>query len=83
MNKLNQLSAVTPRDETLSHGDAVHEQYIKHLGTQMMSHHAQWEATGCFDARGAADGYRMSMERAIGQRSPAVVAFMEAERGLA
>lgn len=82
MNKLNQLSAVTPRDEALSHADAAHEQHIKHLGTQMLTRHAQWEAAGCFDARGAADGYRLAMERAIGQRSPAAVAFMEAERGL-
>jgi hypothetical protein len=61
---------------------AQHEAHIKHLGEQMMLHHAQYAATGCFDARGSADAYRLQMERAIAQRSPAVVAFMEAERGL-
>ena len=82
MNQKTQPSAATPCDE-LRPSDAAHEQHIKHLGAQMLAHHAQWEATGCFDARGAADGYRVSMERAIGARSPVAVAFMEAERGLA
>ena len=63
--------------------DAAHERHIKRLGEKMLTQHAHWAATGCFAARGAADGYRMRMEAAIGQRSPAAVAFMEAERGLA
>lgn len=83
MNKSERLSAVTPRDETrLCASDAAHEQHIKRLGKKMLAQHAQWEATGCFDTRGAADGYRLAMEAAIAQRSPAAVAFMEAERGL-
>lgn len=59
-----------------------HEAHIKHLGENMELHYAVYAFTGCFAARGSADGYRMQMERAIGQRSPAVVAAMEVERGL-
>ena len=59
-----------------------HEAHIKRLGEQMMQHHAEWAATGCFAARGSADGCRLQMERAIAQRSPLAVASMEAERGL-
>lgn len=82
MNKNTQVSPATPCDE-LRPSDAAHERHIKHLGEQMLQHHERWAATGCFAARGSADGYRLAMERAIGQRSPAAVAFMEAERGLA
>lgn len=61
---------------------AEREAHIKLMGDCMVEAHACYAATGCFDMRGSADGYRIQMERAIGQRSPAVVAAMEAERGL-
>ena len=61
---------------------AERESHIKHLGAQMELHYAVYVHTGCFAARGSADGYRMQMERAIAQRSPLVVASMELERGL-
>lgn len=82
MNKNTQLSPDAPRDE-LRPSDAAHERHIKHLGEQMLQHHDKWAATGCFAARGSADGYRLQMEAAIGRRSPQAVAFTEAERGLA
>ena len=58
------------------------EAHIKYLGAQMELHHAAYVVTGCFAARGSADGYRLQMERAIAARSPAAVATMEFERGL-
>lgn len=58
------------------------EAHIKGLGDQMTAAYDAYSATGCFAARGSADGYRIQMERAIGQRSPAAVAAMEVERGL-
>lgn len=61
---------------------AEREAHIKRLGEQMELHHAVYVHTGCFAARGSADGYRVQMERAIGQRSASVVANMEVERGL-
>lgn len=82
MNTNKRKLAAEPRDE-LRPSDAAHELHIKRLGEQMLQHHERWAATGCFAARGSADGCRIQMERAIGQRSPAAVAFMEAERGLA
>ena len=81
MNTKKQPPAATPCDE-LRPSDAAHELRIKRLGEQMLQHHERWAATGCFAARGSADGYRIQMEAAIGQRSPQAVAFMEAERGL-
>ena len=68
---------------TLTLSEAVaHERHIRHLGAQMLHHHTQWAATGCFAARGSADGYRLQMQDAIGQRDPAVVELMEIQRGL-
>ena len=81
MNNKTQVSAAAPHDE-LRPSDMAHERHIKHLGEQMLQHHERWAATGCFAARGSADGYRLQMEAAIGQRSPMAIAFMEAERGL-
>ena len=51
------------------------------LGEQMMLHHAQYAATGYFDARGSADVCQTQMERTIARRSPAAVAAMKAETG--
>jgi len=62
---------------------ADHEAHIERMGNCMVAAHGRYEATGCFGAKGEADGYRIAMERAIRQRSPAVVAFMEVARGLA
>lgn len=58
------------------------EAHIKYLGAQMKLHYAVYMCTGCFAARGSADGYRLQMERAIAARSLATVAAMEVERGL-
>lgn len=81
MKKQTHPKADSPHDE-LRPSDAAHERHIKHLGEQMLQHHERWAATSCFAARGSADGYRLQMEAAIGQRSPQAIAFMEAERGL-
>jgi hypothetical protein len=91
MNKITQPSVATPHDKALPRtrqtptlSEAVaHERHIRRLGIQMLRHHAQWVATGCFAARGSADGYRLQMQVAIGQRDPAVVELMEVQRGLA
>jgi len=61
---------------------AEHEAHIKHLGECMVAAHMVYTATGCLDAKGAANWHRIAMERAIAQRSPLAVARMEAERGL-
>lgn len=82
MKQKKQAFSETSHDE-LRPSDAAHELCIKRLGEQMLQHHERWAATGCFAARGSADGYRLQMEAAIGQRSPQAIAFMEAERGLA
>jgi len=75
-----QIAELTPKSLLLL--AASHESRIEHMGFCMAAAHERYVATGCFDARGEADGHRMAMERAIAARSPAVVAFMEAERGL-
>jgi len=61
---------------------AEHEAHIKRLGEKMELHHAVYVHTGCFAARGSADGYRLLMEAAITQRTPAHVKQLEIERGL-
>lgn len=58
------------------------ESHIKHLGAQMMAAYARYEASGCFFDIGEAHAYRIQMQRAISQRSPAQVRALEAERGL-
>ena len=63
--------------------DAAHEAHIKNLSQQFLAHHARYEASGCFADLGAADGIRLQMEAAIKARSPAAVAVLEVERGLA
>lgn len=62
--------------------DIALEIHIADCGTQMAAEYAEYEATGCFGHRGGADGWRMAMHRAIGQRSQAQVARMEKELGL-
>ncbi|MHB1201473.1 MAG: hypothetical protein ACYCZ6_18360 [Polaromonas sp.] len=58
------------------------EIHIKQCGQLMQDAYARYEVSGDFSERGEADAWRMTMERAIALRSPAVVASMEAERGI-
>ena len=76
------VSDFPPELHVLKHSAAELESHITHCGDKMMAAYASYAATGCFAARGSADGYRMQMERAIAQRSALVVASMELERGL-
>lgn len=62
--------------------DSEREAHIKDLGDQLMQAYAQWEATGCFSAKGEVIALRERMEAAIASRSPAQVASMELARGL-
>ena len=59
------------------------EIHIQQCGQLMQDAYARYEVSGCFADRGEADAWRMTMERAIALRSPAVVASMEAEMGMA
>ena len=63
--------------------DQQREQSIADMGLLMTSAYARFWRTGCFSAKGEADGYRLAMERLIGQRSARQVHIMESERGLA
>ena len=73
-------SLPTPVKQALS--DQELEEHIKHCGELMEQAYARWEASGCFGDRGEADGWRITMERAIADRSAVQVAALEAERGL-
>lgn len=63
--------------------DIALEIHISDCGARMAAEYAAYEATGCFGHRGGADGWRMAMQRAIGQRSQAQISRMEVESGLA
>ena len=63
--------------------DELHERHIKDLGDKLNAAYARYEATSCFADKGTAEGIKCRMEAAIGARSSAQVARMEAERGLA
>lgn len=63
--------------------DEQREKYISDLALLVEGAMGRWEATGCFHARGQADGYRLHMERLINGRSAAQVARMETKLGLA
>ncbi len=63
--------------------DDQREFMIRRAGREMRMAMARYEASGCFSDRGADDYWRMTMEGYIRERSPAQVAQMEAERGLA
>jgi hypothetical protein len=63
--------------------DEQREHHIKFFGQKMEAAMARWEAYGCFDDRVEADKWRVAMEVAIRARSPAQVARMEVELGLA
>ena len=43
--------------------------HIKHVDQQTKAARADWEALGCFWARGQADKFLMAMDRAIEARS--------------
>ena len=53
------------------------EKYIAALGLLVKGAMSRWEATGCFHARGQADGYRISMEALINGRSDAQAQTLE------
>jgi len=57
--------------------DQEFESHIEDLGLLMVAAYNRHEASGCFAARGEADGYRVRMEAAIGRRSPDQVTRME------
>lgn len=63
--------------------DSQRETHIKSLGDKLNAAHAQYEVSHCFADKGEALGIKCRMEAAIAARSPAQVARMEAERGLA
>ena len=44
------------------------EQHIKESGSLMATALMQYELSGCFADRGAADAYRLRMEQAIAER---------------
>lgn len=63
--------------------DQQREKSIADLALLVEGAMSRWEATGCFSARGQADGYRIAMEALIRGRSPEQVARMEEALGLA
>lgn len=69
--------------QTQQCADAQREVEILHEGRQIEEYMRQYAETGDFAARGAADRARLRMEALIRGRSAAVVARLEAERGLA
>lgn len=85
LRKLLHMTAVILNDKpvivTPDSADPL-ESHIQHLGAQMMAAYARYEASGCFSDIGEAHAYRIQMQRAISQRSPAQVRALEAQRGL-
>lgn len=63
--------------------DAERERHIRDCGRLAEMAMARYEETGCFDAIGEARRWAMLQAEAINCRSPAQIARMEAERGLA
>lgn len=63
--------------------DAELEKHIADTGLLMVAAYNRYERTGCFADRGEADKWRLQMEAAIAMRTPAQIAAMEAEQGLA
>lgn len=59
------------------------EKHITDLGRLMLSAYSRYEQSGCLGDRGEADRYRLLQAQAIRSRTPARVAAMEVERGLA
>lgn len=63
--------------------DSELERHIKSCAWLMEDAMNRYYESGCFSHRGTADRWRLLMEEAIRSRSPAQVAKMERERGLA
>jgi hypothetical protein len=63
--------------------DAIHEQRIAYCREQMELSYRLYEKHGDVVHREAATYWRIEFERAIAQRSPAQVAKLDRERGLA
>jgi hypothetical protein len=67
----------------LSLTDEERERHIRSCGILMEAAMRSWSETGDFTYRGEADRWKLLMQEAIKGRSPAQVAKMERERGLA
>lgn len=63
--------------------DDERESLIRRAGRMMRLAMARYERSNCFSDRGMADYWRMTMQADIRARSPAQIARMEQERGLA
>lgn len=63
--------------------DAERELHIQSCGVLMEIAMRRWCETGDFSFRGEADRWKLLMQEAIKSRSPAQVAKMERERGIA
>ena len=57
--------------------DQQRETHIAALGLLVEGAMGRYEATGCFHARGQADGYRIAMEQLIRGRSAAQAQTLE------
>ncbi|WP_296913217.1 hypothetical protein [Polaromonas sp.] len=62
--------------------DIERERQIEDLGQKAEAAYAHYERTGALADHGKAHAFRLEMQRAIAQRSPAQVALMETARGL-
>jgi hypothetical protein len=59
------------------------ESHIESCGLLMLAAYARYEASGCFSDKGDADRWMRTQAEAIKARSPAQVAQLEQERGIA
>ena len=59
------------------------EQHISHCTHLLELAYERYEVTGCFGDRGEADRWRIARDEAVKARSPAQVARLETQRGLA
>lgn len=59
--------------------DLDHERHIAECGREIELAMQRWEIGGNFADKGDSDFWRMAMERAIRERSPAQIARMQAE----
>ena len=62
--------------------DIERERQIEDLGRKAAAAYDHFERSGGLAEHGKAHAYRLEMQRAISQRSPAQVALMETVRGL-
>jgi hypothetical protein len=80
---LNSMADVSRTFNTRSMSDAERELHIRDCGWLMEDAMRRYCETGCFSYRGEADHWKLLMNEAIRGRSPAQVAKMERELGLA